>query len=316
MNLFTDISQIEKNNNTVVTIGTFDGFHIGHQQIINEVLNNSRKNNRRNLVITFEPHPRSVIAKDFNIQILTTLEEKIDLIAQSGIDNLFVINFTKKFSELSYEEFFVKYIVNRIGISELIIGHDHKIGKNRGGDEDKLTELGTKYSFSVTPVSAVELDGDVISSTKIRHSLMDGDIEKVTRFLGRPYSFTGTVTKGAGRGRTLGFPTANIVVGNGSKCIPPAGVYAVEMYLRGQSYYGLMNIGVRPTFGDTVSTIIEIYLFDFNSDIYDESVKVNVVKRIRDEKKFSSKEELIEQINLDIEYGMKIINNLINNKSR
>lgn len=316
MNLYTDISQINKDKNTVITIGTFDGFHLGHQKIVNKVLSSSQKNNWRNLLITFEPHPRSVVSKDFNIQILTTLEEKKELISKAGISNLYVINFTKEFSELSYEEFFVKYIVNNIGISELIIGHDHKIGKNRRGDEDKLRELGRQHSFSVTPVNAVEVEGEVISSTKVRHALLEGSIEKVTSYLGRPYSFSGSVMKGAGRGRSLGFPTANIGVGNDSKCIPANGVYAVELVFKDLSYYGLMNIGLRPTFGDALKTMIEVYIFDFNQDIYYEKIRVNLIDRIRDERKFSSREELVNQIHLDKEAGLKIIDNLINNKSR
>lgn len=316
MNLYTDISQVTRDNNTVITIGTFDGFHLGHQKIINELLSSSRKNNWRNLVITFEPHPRSVLSKDYNIQILTTLEEKKELISEAGIENLFVINFTKEFSELSYEEFFTKYIVHNIGISELVIGHDHKLGKDRSGNEDKLTEFGRQHGFSVTPVSAVEVNGEVISSTKIRHALRDGEINKANHYLGRPYSFSGTISRGAARGRTLGFPTANVVVGNDNKSIPASGIYVAEMIWNGQNYYGLMNIGLRPTFGDVDSTMIEIYLYDFNKNIYYEKVKVNVIERMRDEKKFSSKEELIVQMNLDKEQGLKIINNLINNKSR
>jgi len=299
MQIYHDITEVTKNENTVITIGTFDGFHVGHQQIIQKVVDNSKKINGRNFVITFEPHPRSVVSKDYQIKLLTLLNEKSKLLEEAGIENLLVINFTKEFSLLSSEEFLKKYLIEKIGLKQLIIGHDHRLGKGRDGDENKIKELGEKYNFEVIPVPEIKVDGEIVSSTKIRNALSQGEIEKVNKFINRYYSFSGKVVKGAMRGRTLGFPTANIQPEDPNKMIPAKGVYVVEFILSEGKFFGLMNIGLRPTFQDVIEQVIEIYLFDFNKDIYGENADVKVIKKIRDEKKFNSKEELINQIEED-----------------
>lgn len=312
MKIFHDITQVLRENNTVLTIGTFDGFHVGHREIIKQVLTDARKTGGRSFVITFEPHPRSVVSKDFKMGLLSTLEEKIELIEQSGIENLLVINFTPEFSKLTYEDFFLNYIVGKIGIRQLVIGHDHRLGKNRGGDENKLVELGTAHSFTVVPVPAVKVDDQPVSSTRIRHALEEGNIKRANSFLGRNYSFSGSIVKGAMRGRTLGFPTANVKVDNPDKMIPPRGVYAVEFIAEGQKHYGVMNIGMRPTFADAVELIIEVYIFNFNGDLYGSKAKVGVIARLREEKRFNSAEELVAQIQKDKSDAMNIINQLNN----
>ncbi|MDP4173083.1 MAG: bifunctional riboflavin kinase/FAD synthetase [Bacteroidota bacterium] len=312
MNIFYDINEVNKEESTVLTIGTFDGFHKGHQQIVDHLVIEAKKSNARSFLITFEPHPRSVLSKDFDLKLLTTLQEKLDLIEKSGVDNVLVINFTPEFSRMTSDEFIQQIIVDKIGIKELVIGYDHRIGRDRGGDENKLRELGDTFGFMVTPVYAVKVDQDAISSTKIRHALVDGDIERTNKYLGRNYSFSGSVVKGAMRGRTLGFPTVNIAVNNKHKMIPARGVYLVKLFLNSESFYGIMNIGMRPTFGDTVELVIEVYIFNFNRDVYGENLTVEVIKKLREEKKFDSKDALVEQLETDKKKALEIVNYLNN----
>ncbi|MGE5432117.1 MAG: bifunctional riboflavin kinase/FAD synthetase [Syntrophomonadaceae bacterium] len=311
MDIFTDISQVTKDNNTVVTIGTFDGFHLGHKEIVNRALTSASKSGGRNFLVTFEPHPRSVVSKDFELKLLTTLDEKLRLFEEAGIENVLVINFTPELSKLTSDEFFERFI-GKIGLKELVIGYDHRLGRNRDGDENKLREIGRLYSFDVTIVHAVSIDGDTVSSTKVRQAILDGNIEKANKYLGRNYSFNGTVVKGAMRGRTLGFPTANIASASKEKLLPSKGVYVVEIVVSGNPKHGIMNIGMRPTFGDTPELITEVNIFNSNENIYGESVEVNVLQRLRPEKKFSSKEDLIRQIEEDKQMALKFINNLNN----
>jgi riboflavin kinase/FMN adenylyltransferase len=312
MNIFYDINEVNKEESTVLTIGTFDGFHKGHQQIVDHLVAQAKKSKARSFLITFEPHPRSVLSKDFDLKLLTTLQEKLDLIEKSGVDNVLVIKFTPEFSRLTSDEFIQQIIVDKIGIKELVIGYDHRIGRDRGGDENKLRELGDIFGFMVTPVYAVKVDQDAISSTKIRHALADGDIERTNKYLGRNYSFSGSVVKGAMRGRTLGFPTVNIAVNNKHKMIPSRGVYLVKLFLNSEVFYGIMNIGMRPTFGDTVELVIEVYIFNFNRDVYGENLTVEVIKKLREEKKFDSKDALVEQLEIDKKKALEIVNYLNN----
>lgn len=299
MNLYEDISRVPKQKNSIITIGTFDGFHAGHQEIVGQVVSDAAAIGARSFLITFEPHPRSVVSKDYELRLLTTLEEKLRLIEASGIENLLVIKFTPEFSRLSAEEFFVNYIIKGVGVSELVIGHDHHIGKNRDGDENKLKALGQEYDFEVKPVRAVKIDDNDISSTVIRRALMAGELEKANKLLKRNYSFTGEVVKGAMRGRKLGFPTANIKIDNPYKLIPANGIYIVKTIVSGTQYYGLMNIGLRPTFADTTEQLIEVYLLDFDGDIYGQSATVSLIRRLRDEKKFASVDDLVRQMEVD-----------------
>lgn len=312
MNIYKDIALVEKKNNTILTIGTFDGLHLGHQKIIEKVILEAERNNGRSLLITFEPHPRSVVSKDYALKLLTTTKEKIDLMHKTGLENILIINFTKDFSDLSAEKFIRDYIVAKIGVSELIIGHDHRLGKDRVGDESKLKELGKIYSFDVLPVNAVKINDEIINSTKIRNALLQGDQEKANTFLGRYYSLSGNVVSGAKRGRSLGFPTANIELEDNNKLIPANGIYIVEFFVNSQKHYGLMNIGTRPTFEDSLKVVIEVYLYDFDKDIYGEYVSVNILQRLREEVKYPNREELIRQMEIDKFKGTKIIKGLIN----
>ncbi len=312
MKIYTGIEQITKNKNTVLTIGTFDGFHLGHKEIIRKVVESSKNRNCRNFVITFEPHPRSVVLKSSEVKLLTTINEKLDLFEKAGIENVLIINFTLDFSQVTAEDFVVDYIVNKIGVSSIILGHDHKLGKDRSGDEGKLKELGSKYHFDVEPVSAVEINGEVVSSTKIRNALFNCELDKANNFLGRNYTIKGKVVEGDKRGRTLGFPTANVNPDDIQKIVPANGIYLVEFEVKQQKLFGLMSIGTRPTFDNSNKVVLEAYLYDFSGDIYGEDASVSLLHRMRDEIKYSSKEELIDQMEIDKLNGKELIKNLTN----
>jgi riboflavin kinase/FMN adenylyltransferase len=308
MKVYTDSSDFIKENNIVITVGSFDGLHIGHFKIIDELLKKSSELNGKSVLLTFEPHPRQVVSKDNTIQILTTLEEKKNLLEKAGVDFLIVQNFTREFSEMTSDEFIKKVLVNDVGASHIVVGHDHKFGRDRLGDADKLRQLGDNYGFGVTSVDAEKINGEIISSTLIRKALFEGDIDKANLFFGRNFSFGGIVVKGAQRGRTLGFPTANIKLDDPRKLIPKRGVYAVKCGCQSDKLKGIMNVGMRPTFENKTELVIEVHLFNFSKDIYGDKISVDFIKRLRDEKKFESKEQLIHQIELDKLEAIKILN--------
>lgn len=307
MNIFTDNSVIKHDENTVVTLGTFDGIHKGHINILNKVIDLSAKNNCRSFVITFEPHPRTVLSKNYDMKILTTLKEKQNILRGLGIENLMIVNFTNEFSQVDAENFVKDFIVNKIGVKHVVIGHDHKFGKNREGDENKLKGMSSKYGFDVTAVNAVNNGGEVVSSTKVRNALVEGDISKANDYLGRNYHFNGKIVEGAKRGSQLGFPTANIEIDHPKKLIPENGVYTVKCHLKEGTYFGMMNIGIRPTFENSLGLVIEVHVFDFNKDVYGEEIKVELLERIRPEKKFASKDELVNQMESDKKESLKFI---------
>lgn len=307
MKVFFDKNDLQKLENTCVTIGTFDGLHVGHQNILDVLINIAKEKNLQSTVVSFDPHPRRVVKDSYDIKILTTIDEKIEILESLGIDNFYLINFTTEFSQQSSEEFVKNYITERFDAKHVVVGHDHKFGKDRGGDAVALNKLGRKYGFGVTSVDAVKLDDEIISSSNIRKALVDGNIEKANAFLGRSYSMKGEVVTGAKRGRIMGFPTANLKVGNTDKLIPQMGVYAVGCELNGEKLNGVMNIGYRPTFDDTTKLVSEVHLFNFNRMIYGETLKINFIQRIRAEKKFASKEKLIKQIELDKKEAAKVL---------
>jgi riboflavin kinase/FMN adenylyltransferase len=307
MKVFFDKNDLQKLENTCVTIGTFDGLHVGHQNILNVLINIAKEKKLQSTVVSFDPHPRRVVKDSYDIKILTTIDEKIEILEALGIDNFYLINFTTEFSQQSSDEFVKNYITGRFDAKHVVVGHDHKFGKNRGGDAQALNKLGSQYGFGVTSVDAVKLDDEIISSSNIRKALINGNIEKANAFLGRSYSMKGEVVTGAKRGRILGFPTANLSVGSTNKLIPQNGVYAVGCELNGEKLNGVMNIGYRPTFDDTTGLVPEVHLFNFNRLIYGETLKINFIQRIRAEKKFASKEDLINQIELDKKEAAKVL---------
>ncbi len=310
MNVFYNINEISKDKNTVLTVGTFDGVHLGHQKIINEVIYQSVENNCRNLVITFDPHPQVVLSKDNSIKILTTLEEKIEYLSYLSIQNVLVINFTKEFSQINFKTFVEEYLINKIGLHTIVVGTDHHFGKNREGNSEVLSQLGKIFGFNVIKVEPLILDDQKISSTRIRKTLLNGNVLLANRMLGKKYVIKGKVVKGNHRGTIVGFPTANIELENKDKLIPARGVYFVEVDLKEKSFYGMMNIGYRPTFNNTNELMLEVHIFYFDGNIYDEQISVRFIEKLRDEKKFNSIEELRNQLQIDKQECFKRIDEI------
>lgn len=309
MNVIKDLESIEFTYSRAITIGSFDGVHIGHQEILKKCKDIAKSYNLRSTVITFEPHPRLVLSKDAELKLLTSFEEKKSYFENLGIDELIVINFTLEFAKLNAEEFIKDLVHNKIGFNWLIIGYDHRFGKERSGDESLLRELGLKYGFHIEKVGPSTVGEDIVSSTKIRKLLLKGDVVRANKMLGRYYSIESSVVRGAGRGKILGFPTANLEPINELKLIPAKGVYAIEAKLNETVFQGVLNIGERPTFGDALEPLLEAHIFDFNENIYGKNVSIYFVERLRDEKKFGDVEELRNQIREDIEKAKKILIN-------
>jgi riboflavin kinase / FMN adenylyltransferase len=311
MQVFRHKSEVKKDKNTVLTIGTFDGIHLGHQQIIKKVNEIALRKNSRTFFVTFDPHPRKVISENYDLKLLTLLNEKTELLEKFGIENLYIIEFTKEFSRLTSREFFLEYIIDTVGLSDIVIGYDHHFGKDRSGDIKTLEILGSEYGFEVTAVDPYSIDNETVSSTKIRKALAAGNLPAANDLLGRYYSLTGKVVKGDMRGRDLGFPTANLELLDESKLLPAVGIYAVEVILKTGRFFGLMSIGKRPTFYNSGKIVPEVYIYDFKSEIYGEIMTVNMIERIRDEEKYSSAEELIEQMEKDKLKGLEIFSKII-----
>lgn len=312
MQVFNSIKDLTKNKNTILTLGTFDGIHPGHLKIIDKLVDCSKEKGCRNVVITFHPHPRTVLGSGGDIKMLTTLAERTRLLEMHGVENILSINFTKEFAALTAEQFIFDYLVNGIGLREIVLGHDHHFGKGRSGNVELLKKIGAKENFSVTTVDAFYINDEVVSSTKIRKALIDGDLKKANILLGRKYSFSGTVIGGDKRGRELGFPTANIKISSREKLLPAIGIYAVRVLFENEEHFGLLSIGNRPTFYTAGELVTEVYIYNFDREIYDESVTIELVERLRGEEKFNSAEELINQMNKDKESGLKIFNELNN----
>jgi len=283
---------------SVLTIGTFDGVHIGHQKII-ERLNQIRSQDfERSMILTFYPHPRMVLDHSNDIKMLTTMDEKVYLLEKFGLDDLIIEPFTKEFSRLSALDFVRNILVNQLNIKKLVIGYDHHFGKNREGNFEQLSEYGELYDFKVEEISAQEIESVSVSSTKIRKALENGEMEKANKYLGYNYLLTGKIITGQGIGRKINFPTVNLHIAEDYKLIPKKGVYVVRANFNNKSSFGIMNIGFRPTVGGKGQTI-EIHLLDFNDDLYGSDMQIEVLMRLRDERKFESIEELAAQISKD-----------------
>ncbi len=310
MRVFNNISEIERDEKTVLTIGTFDGVHLGHQQIIKKVVEISKSESLRNLIITFYPHPRKIINPNSTISLLTTQDEQAEILNLLGIENHLKINFTRSFAEITSYQFIKEFIVERIGIKKIVIGHDHHFGKSREGNVDFLKSISAEFGFDVIEILPFEIDSKVVSSSVIRNELQNGNITSANKMLGRNYFFTGEVINGDGRGRTLGYPTANIKLDDEDKLLPMLGIYVVFIFIDGVRYNGLLSVGKRPTFYNDGSIVPEVFIYDFQSDIYGKKVKVEILEKIRGEEKFDSAEELIKQMDSDKENGIKIFNKL------
>lgn len=300
MKLYTSLDQF-KARKPVVTIGTFDGVHLGHQKVILRLREFAKLHDGETVIFTFHTHPRLITSpNENNLRLLTTLNEKIKLFEKYGIDHLIIYTFDKKFSELSYSEFVEKILVEKIKTHCLVVGYDHKFGKNREGGFDYLKKCAEKHKFEIERLDALMVDEDSISSTKIRNALQNGEIEKANHYLGYQFTLHGTVVEGKQLGRKLGFPTANIEASDKNKIIPGYGVYAVKVELNGNDYNGMLNIGTRPTFNNNADNrSIEVNIFDFKGDIYGKEITLKFVGKIRDEQKFSNIEMLVNQLEKD-----------------
>ena len=293
--------------NAVVTSGTFDGVHRGHQTILARLTEVAKASNGQSVLITYWPHPRTVVSNDSqDLKLLTTLDEKIDLLDLAGVDHLVVIPFTRSFSQLSSEEFIRQILIEKIGTKKLVIGYDHRFGRDREGGFDYIKAHQDEYGFEVEEIPRQDIEAVGVSSSKIRTALIDGNIQIANRFLGRPYSLTGTIVKGRQLGRTIGFPTANMQVDDVSKLIPANGVYAVDVLYGEQTFGGMLNIGFRPTVAGTHQTI-ETYIFDFDKDIYGEHLTLRFRDFLRPEQKFEGLPALVAQLKQDEESARSIL---------
>lgn len=291
---------------TVVTIGTFDGVHVGHQKILERLVNTARASNLESAILTFFPHPRMVLQKDAGIRLINTIEERKQILAKSGVDHLIVHPFTQQFSRLTAREFVRDILVHKLKAKKVIIGYDHRFGRNRTADINTLKEFGREYDFEVEEISKQDVEEVAVSSTKIRQALLDGLVEKANRYLSYPFSLAGTVVKGKGLGKEFEFPTANLEVKEEYKLIPKNGVYVVRSEIDGEEVFGMMNIGTNPTVGGTNKTI-ETHFFDLEKDLYGKYLSIELLTRIRDEKKFDTVEDLKRAMKQDEAFSRQYI---------
>lgn len=307
MKIFNDLSAYKSNNRTFVTIGTFDGVHVGHQKVLKDLVESAKKNNAESVLLTFFPHPRMVLQKESDIKLINTIDERIQLLHKIGLDSLVIHEFSNEFSNLSAIEFVQNILVNKLKIAKLIIGYDHHFGKNREGNYKKLQELGKQFDFKLKKISQHDISDIAVSSTKIRKAIEGGEIEKANTYLGYNFMLTGEVVKGKNLGEKIGFPTANISINETYKLIPKTGVYLVKSKIENETFFGMMNIGYRPTVSGKNQTI-EINYFNFSKNLYGKIVQVEVLKYMRSEIKFESVEALKIQLHKDKENALKTIN--------
>lgn len=312
MKVYRDFANIEYNQDTVLTIGTFDGVHRGHKTILNRLKDIAEKNNLRSVVMTMDPHPQIVLQKSDKkpISLLTNINERISEFRNSAIDACVVMTFSYEFSQIPAEEFIREYLVKKVGVKKILIGYDHMFGKDRDGDQSLLERLGIELGFGVERLEPMQDDDVIISSTKIRNALVEGNIELANEMLGYEYKLQGTVVHGDNRGKDLGFPTANILPPNMSKLVPGNGVYIVSAMIDGEKFYGMTNVGTRPTFHDVDARNIEVHFLNLDMDLYEKEITIQFLKFIRKEKKFSGPEELVTQIEKDKQTAINYINSL------
>ena len=299
--------EIECDPRSVLTVGTFDGVHRGHQTIITYLRKRAQEQNGPSTLVSFDPHPRSVV-QGKEIPLLTTVQERADILEGLGIDRLVVVPFSSEFAQLEPADYVTEVLVGRIGLQEITVGYDHRFGKKRAGDVELLRQLGPEYGFEVDVIPAMKVDHDVVSSRGIRDLLSEaGHVERAAELLGRPYRLEGIVARGEGRGRQIGYPTANLALEDARKLIPKRGVYATKVELpEGDTVGGMMNIGRRPTF-DGMDVTVEVHLFDFEGDLYGESLSVQFLRRLRDEQKFDSPDALAVQLSEDEQHCRSIV---------
>ena len=300
MKVYRDVRQF-KVETPVLTVGSFDGVHLGHLKVINRLNEIAKQYGGESVIFTFAPHPRLVLNPDTNsLRLLTTLDEKINLLEKAGVQHLIICPFTKSFAELSYTDFVRKILVGQLDIHSLVVGYDHKFGKDRKGDFEMLKGLSLAFNFRLEKLDALLSDNVNVSSSKIRESLQNGNIDKANRYLGYRFSLHGKVVEGQKLGRKIQFPTANIEVSDPHKIIPGYGVYAAQVFVDGKTYQGMLNIGTRPTINNNADhRSIEVHIFDFNQDIYKKQLEIRFITKVRDEQKFASIDSLRTQLEKD-----------------
>jgi riboflavin kinase/FMN adenylyltransferase len=299
-------------NNPILTLGTFDGVHLGHQEIIKSLVEKAKKLNKESILFTFDPHPRKVLHPDsYTTKLIDSIPEKLKKLEELGLDTVVLYPFTRDFSRLSAMEFVRDILVNQIGVSEMHIGYDHHFGKNREGSFAELTELGELYGFQVFQLQAVSVLDTNVSSTKIRKAILEGKVDEAAKMLGNPFQLCGIVVQGNKIGRTIGFPTANIHVLDAEKIIPKNGIYIVHVELEGTKHQGVMSIGSRPTIEEDGAVTIEVFIFDFDQEIYGKQVVLTFLQYIREELRFNNLEELTLKIKEDESIARTYFNQLL-----
>lgn len=299
MKSYKNISDYTIEKGAVVTIGTFDGVHQGHQKILSRVTEISSKRNLTSILLTFFPHPRMVLQPDNDLQLINTIEERKSLVFNTGIEHIITHPFSREFARTTAHEYVKNILVDQLNAKVVVIGYDHRFGRNRAASVVELLEYAKEYDFEVVEISKKEIEEVAVSSTKVRNAITDGDLQTVTRYLSRPYSIYGTVVTGKQLGRTLGYPTANLKVAESYKLLPKNGVYVTSAVIEGATYYGMTNIGTNPTVDKGLTTTIETYFFDFMGDLYDTQLELSFHKRLRDEVQFKSLELLQKAMNQD-----------------
>ena len=308
MKIIQSITAFNSSEKTIVTIGTFDGIHVGHQKILKNLIRTANNEGKKSVLLTFFPHPRMVLQKENKILLLNTIKEKSGLLEKMGLDYLIIHPFSREFSRLTALDFVRDILVNKLNTSRLIIGYDHHFGKNREGNIHQLKEYSLLYDFKVEEIPAQDIDDVSVSSTKIRTALKDGNLKTANNYLGYHYMLNGTVVSGKKLGGTIGFPTANIEIKEPYKLIPKTGVYIIRTYINTILYTGMMNIGFNPTVLGKHQTI-EAHLFDFNEDLYGKEITIEFIYFLREEHKFESVEELVVQLNIDKENAISYLSN-------
>lgn len=310
MKIYTSLEQFKNVNNPVLTTGTFDGVHLGHKKILRQLRLAADQLGGETVLFTFQPHPRMVLFPDaHNLKLLHTEIEKIEQLEKAGLQHLVLFPFTLEFSRMSANEFVRDILVNQLKIKKLIIGYDHHFGRNREGSAENLKELAPIYKFDFEEIPVQVLDDVSISSTKIRRAIEQGEVKTAHKFLGYPFQLNGVVAHGDKRGRTISFPTANLKIEDSTKLIPGNGVYAVKVHHKGNSYKGMMNVGVKPTIGENKGISMEVNIFDFEGELYDEHLKIELMDWIRDEKRFASIDELKQQLGEDRVKALELMEN-------
>jgi riboflavin kinase/FMN adenylyltransferase len=309
LKVYRNISEFNPDKKVILTVGTFDGIHFGHQEIIETIKGVSKKNEGESVVLTFSPHPRTVLFPEGNnLRLINSLDEKINRFEKAGIDHLIIYPFTKEFSRISALEYVRDFLVKEIKVSTLIIGYDHQFGRNREGNFEYLKELSELYNFEVQEISAQDINDINVSSTKIRKAIESGDISLANKYLGYYFPLKGKVVEGKKLGNTIGFPTANLTIEDDLKIIPKIGAYAIYATIDNKQFKGMLNIGKNPTVDNENNIKIEVHLFDFNKNIYGEILEIKFIKRLRDEFKFNSVEELKQQLAKDKIISQTILN--------